>query len=190
MEEKSMCPVEREFDLVLADIPELTDEVVDALYEAGCDDSTICMRSGRVHMTFDREAMSMRDAVLSAIRDIRKAGYGANILRVDTCNLVTQSEIARRIGRSRQLVNQYVTGARGPGNFPAPTCDLYDGHSLYRWCEVSYWLYQNGMVKEDVYTESRDMDLINMILSWQYQKKQSPDATEAIFKELADGLPA
>ncbi len=75
MEETPEARVGREFDLVLAEITELTDEVADALYEAGCDDATVSMRSGRVYLSFDREAASMREALLSAVRDVRKAGF-------------------------------------------------------------------------------------------------------------------
>ena len=45
---------EHEFILALDGISELTREVVDALYEAGCDDGTIVMRAGRVSIGFTR----------------------------------------------------------------------------------------------------------------------------------------
>ena len=69
---------------------------------------------------------------------------------MDSCNLVTQSEIARKIGRSRQLVSQYIAGTRGPGGFPAPAHNIADGASLWHWSEVASWLWQHDMVKEDV----------------------------------------
>jgi hypothetical protein len=53
----------------------------DALFEAGCDDATILVQAGRVYLEFDREAPSLENATLSAIRDVRRAGL--RVLRVD-----------------------------------------------------------------------------------------------------------
>jgi hypothetical protein len=97
---------EHDFTLVLTSITEITPAVEDALFSAGCDDATIATRSGRLFVTFSRTARSTKDAVFSAIGDIGRACPGVDVLRVDFCNLVTPSEIARKIGRSRQLVHQ------------------------------------------------------------------------------------
>jgi hypothetical protein len=72
-----------EFTLILAGIPDLNREVVDALYEAGCDDALPSRCDGVVSMDFDRVAPSMRAAILSAIADIQKAGIGARVARVE-----------------------------------------------------------------------------------------------------------
>ena len=101
---------------------------------------------------------------MSAIRDIRKAAIGAEVLCVDNCNLVSQADIGRRIGRTRQMVSQYVSGKRGPGNFPAPVCDLTEGYPLWMWCEVSYWLWENGIIGENVLRASQDVAVINSVL--------------------------
>ena len=74
---------EYNFVLVLAGVSNLSQKAEDALFEAGCDDSTICVRDGRVFLTFARMAPSLKDAVLSAIRDVRKANIGAWVERVD-----------------------------------------------------------------------------------------------------------
>jgi hypothetical protein len=84
-----------------------------------------------VFLTFSRTAASLKEAIFSAIGDVRKANIGADVLRVDVCNLVTQADIARKIGRTRQLVHQYITGVRGPGGFPSPACDITDGDPLW-----------------------------------------------------------
>ena len=119
MEPGTACECEHDFALVLTGIAELSSEAENALFEAGCDDGTISVRFGRIYMTFSRNAACLKDAILSAIRDVQSAKIGALVLRVDTCNLVTQADIARKIGRTRQLVHQYITGRRGPGGFPA-----------------------------------------------------------------------
>ena len=59
----------------------LADEVVDALYEAGCDDAGIGRFLGVDHLDFDREAGSFCEAVRSAIEDVQSVP-GVNVIRV------------------------------------------------------------------------------------------------------------
>ena len=68
---------EHEFMLTLDGVSDLDDEAVDALYEAGCDDSTIMTQAGRVMMTITRTAPTMKDAIVGAIRDVQRANIGA-----------------------------------------------------------------------------------------------------------------
>jgi len=152
--------------------------------EAGCDDGTISMRSGRPFITFSRRAPSLKDAIISAINDIRKAGIGADVFRVDYCSLVTQADIARRIGRSRQLVHQYITGQRGPGGFPPPACVIGDEAPLWYWCEVAYWLWQNNMIKEEVLREAEEIEIINDLLKLERQNSEHPERTQEIIKAI------
>lgn len=164
------CGCEHEFVLVLDGVSEIGPHVMNALFDAGCDDATPSIRFGRGYLTFAREAPSLREAILGAIRDVKRANIGASVLYVDNCNLVSQADIARRIGRTRQMVGQYVSGSRGPRNFPPPVCDIADGHPLWQWCEVSYWLYQNGIVDENVLEESRTIAVINSTLDFLHQR--------------------
>jgi hypothetical protein len=70
------------FRLTIAGIA-LTDEQLDALFEAGCDDAAFSReRDGTVLGFFDREAHTQEDAVLYAISDIEAAGIGARVIRV------------------------------------------------------------------------------------------------------------
>ncbi|MEX0642250.1 MAG: hypothetical protein WD468_06090 [Pirellulales bacterium] len=175
---------EFEFTLLLTGVRALTSEVEDALYNAGCTDATIAMRSGRIVITFCRAARSMKDAILSAIRDVRKAGIGADVWRVDDCNLVTQADIARRIERSRQLVHQYLTGKRGPGGFPGPICEITDGAPLWRWCEVAFWLWENGLVKEEFLRDAEELGIINTVLDLKYQRQSKPDLVREVMRAV------
>jgi hypothetical protein len=186
MEPGNACECEHDFALVLTGITELTPEAEDALFEAGCDDGTISVRSGRIYITFSREDVSLKDAILSAIRDVQNAKIGADVLRVDTCNLVTQADIARKIGRTRQLVHQYITGQRGPGGFPAPVCNITEGVPLWFWCEVAYWLRQHDMIKQDVATEAQEVALINTVLEMRYYRQIEPALSAEILQRLSD----
>lgn len=90
---------EYEFIVVLDGVSDLNRDVVDALFEAGCDDATIMMRAGRVSVGFTRSATSIGAAIFSAIADIRKAGIGARVARVEDASPdPVSAETARSVG--------------------------------------------------------------------------------------------
>ena len=62
------------FSVVLS-VPSLSNKECDALYEAGCDDGTIVTRNGITFIAFDRKAESLEQAIRSAARDVRAAGF-------------------------------------------------------------------------------------------------------------------
>jgi len=175
------CEREYDFGLILDGAKELTAEIEDGLFKAGCDDATLSVQYGYVYMEFSRSALSLKDAILSAIRDVRKARVGVDVWRVDECNLVTPAEIARRIKKSRQLVHQYITGHRGPGGFPSPECNLTDGAPLWAWCAVSYWLVQNDMIRAEELENAEAVDTINGALEMAHQRLRNPK----LFDEIA-----
>ncbi len=125
-----------------------------------------------------------QSAVLSAIHNVRTADIGAQVLRVDECNLVSQADIARRIGRSRQAVNHYIRGTRGAGGFPPPACRITDDAPLWYWCEVSYWLWENDMIMENEYLEAQDISAINSVLDIERRRSRTP----AIIKKILQSL--
>src|SRR3954470_1952772 len=104
------------FQLILDREP--TERELDELFEAGCDDAMFSVEGNLAIAQFDREAMTMADAVVEGIKAIETAGLIP--LRVVDQDLVTLADIADRISQSRESVRRYVTGARGPGGFPPP----------------------------------------------------------------------
>lgn len=72
-----MAKQEFEFTLILSGVRELTPKVLDAFYEAGCDDALIGMREGVAYAEFCREADSFAEAVTAAVRDVETAGFKA-----------------------------------------------------------------------------------------------------------------
>jgi len=155
---------EHDFALIVGGIPELTPQVQDALFEAGCDDATLSIQYGLLYVDFSRSANSLREAIITAVRDVLRSGLPVQILRVDDCNLVTASDIARRIERSRQLVHQYMRGQRGPGGFPPPVCRLSEHAPLWEWCAVSYWLAQSNLLRPQESLNAEVVDAINTVL--------------------------
>lgn len=181
---QTSCEREYDFALIVDGVTELSQEVEDALFEAGCDDATLSMQYGLLYLEFSRLAASLQDAIFSAIHDVRKANIGAEVLRVDECNLVTASDIARRIGRSRQLVHQYITGQRGPGAFPPPECHLTDHKPLWAWCEVSYWLSQNDLLRPEESWNAEVVAAVNNALELARQRKRHPGLIADVDRDL------
>ncbi len=176
---------EFEFALVIEGVADLTPPVTDALFDAGCDDATFSIQYGRLYAEFSRSATCLKDAILTAIRDIRRAKVGAVILRVDESDLVTQAEIGRRIGRHRQMVHQYITGKRGPGNFPAPVCHLGEGTPLWAWCDVSYWLAQNNIIRPEEGLNAEVVATVNASLESAIHHVRNPKLAREIEEALA-----
>jgi hypothetical protein len=52
-------------------------ELVEALFEAGCDDGSVWSSGGYVQIGFSRESESLEAAIRSAVGDIQKAGSRA-----------------------------------------------------------------------------------------------------------------
>ena len=73
------------FTLVFAgEFDDLSDQVVDAIREAGCEDSHILLREGVLRISFDRQAPSYRVALYSAIADLEKTGLDLELERVES----------------------------------------------------------------------------------------------------------
>jgi hypothetical protein len=115
-----------------------TDDELNALFEAGCDDVAFGVAGGLPVAEFDRAAPTMVDAIVSAVRALESVGLAA--IRIIDQDLVTLADIADRIGQSRESVRRYATGMRGAGDFPPPANPVRDGTVFYRWSEVAPWL--------------------------------------------------
>ncbi len=72
-----------EFTLILDGVSRITQKVEDALFEAGCDDALLGSCDGIVSLDFGRESDSCRNAILSAIENVERAGIGARVERIE-----------------------------------------------------------------------------------------------------------
>ncbi|TWU11514.1 hypothetical protein CA54_03210 [Symmachiella macrocystis] len=171
-----------EFTLFIDGMTESTDEFANAMFEAGCDDGTCGSSCGRVFIAFDREADSFLEAVLSAISDVHRGGY--QVWRIDEADQVTQSDIARRLSVSRQMVHQYVSGQRGPGDFPPPMSDTKSGQKLWSWGEVAEWLHVNNFLDEEIVEQSSIINVINSFLSIRREEGLKPQLVKTIRKAV------
>jgi hypothetical protein len=118
---------------VTEDHAEALGEVLSA---AGGIDATVQAdhRGGRV--MFSREAHDAVQAIVSAIEDVETTGMRVTGVTEDR---VTISEIAERARVTPASARYWVTGERGPGDFPEPIVRRQRA-SLYSWAEVSAWL--------------------------------------------------
>ena len=132
---------------LIVDGTDLQDEsVIDRLFEAGCDDALVGSTDGVQFIDFDRDAASLDVAVLSAVSDVEQV-RGVQVIRLAGAGLVSIADIAARVGRTRESVRLLVSGARGPGNFPAPVTDPRARYRLWRWADVQRWF--EGQFGED-----------------------------------------
>ena len=128
------------FVLVLSGISEPDDRIEDALFEAGCNDATLAFRNGVGYLEFDREAGSLEPAILSAVRDVERADHHATVSHVEPDDVVSASEIARRLDYTREYVRLLIQGTRGGGDFPAPCTGVTSTNLLWSWVSVTRWL--------------------------------------------------
>lgn len=63
-----------DFKIILAAGTEITEELADRLFDAGCDDGTPETFCGTPYVSFHREAESLESAVRIAVADVQKAG--------------------------------------------------------------------------------------------------------------------
>jgi hypothetical protein len=169
--------VDHEFTLILAGPVKIDRQTEDALFEAGCDDALLGSRDGVVFLDFARTADSFSEAVSTAIRDVRTAGF--DVLRVEPDDLVSASEIARRTKRTRQSIRQLSTGARGPGGFPPPFARLKSTSPLWRWTDIAKWFSDHSV-------GSRNRDAANS-----FEQAETIGRVNAVLEaqRLMEGLP-
>ena len=128
---------------LIVDGPDLQDaSLIDAVFEAGCDDAVIGRIDGIQYVDFDREAVTLDQAILSAVADIERID-GVHVIRIADAGLVSMADISARIGRTREGVRLLITGARGPGGFPPPITDPRSRYRLWRWSDVALWFTRN-----------------------------------------------
>ncbi|MEA1927937.1 MAG: hypothetical protein U9N73_06995 [Candidatus Auribacterota bacterium] len=166
------------FQLILSGISEPDDKIEDALYESGCDDALLYFKNRIAFLEFNRTAGSIKDAILTAIKDVENAGIGVKVARVTPGDIVTAAEIARRVKLTKEYIRLLTQGKRGPGDFPLPH-SLIANTTLWSWAEISEWMYNHTRLKDkDIVTNAKFLKDINQAMeirehkgTYQIQKK-------------------
>lgn len=108
---------------------------VAALAKAGCDDATVGVgQRGRIALDFAREAESALDAVVSAVRAVRQAIPGAELVEASP-DLVGLTDVAEMVGCTRQNIRKLMVS--NPATFPSA---VHEGtQSLWHLRQVLAW---------------------------------------------------
>ncbi|MCY4600761.1 MAG: hypothetical protein OXF27_12685 [Acidobacteria bacterium] len=169
---------------LIVDGPDLQDDAyIDMLFEAGCDDGTVGRTDGIQYIDFDRDAPSFDEAILSAVTDVERVA-GAEVVRVADAGLVSMTDIAARIGRTRESVRLLVTGGRGPGGFPPPVTDPRGRYRLWRWSDVANWL--TTQLGEGTLPDDRAATTVNASLELRRQRRKLTPTSRKTLRVLAD----
>lgn len=149
---------EFEFCIIASGLDPEAEDFEQRFHDAGCDDATVAFQKGRIIVDFTREAGSIEDAVVSAMRDVEAAG--ARVDRVEPDPLVSLSDIAARSGMSRAAMTQYSKGQRGK-EFPAPVARVTSDSPLWDWAAVAKWLFQNDKISRQAAIEAEALRAAN-----------------------------
>ncbi len=153
------------FVIVLSRVEAISSELEDSLYEAGCSDALIASRDGVVYLVFDRRASSFEGAVLSAVDDIHSSKLEIAISHIEPSDIVSLSEIARRLDRTRESIRLLAKGDRGDGTFPSPISGVEETTQLWSWVEVAKWFFNHSIVNSSVLEKAILTKIINSKLS-------------------------
>jgi hypothetical protein len=104
-------------DVILAAGTDITEELADALFDAGCDDGTPGKRCGVPVISFHREAESLESAIRSAVADVQKAGCVVERVQIEGDLLVdnlleSNPEFQRLVAKSKASAREPFPPAR------------------------------------------------------------------------------
>ena len=121
------------------------DAYITLLGKEGCDDALLGIgKSGRIALQFIRAADNAETAVLSAIRDVKRAIPNAKLIEAAP-DLVGLSDIAEILGFSRQNIRKLMLNNRA--SFPAP---IHEGKAaLWHLSSILTWLQQENRYSID-----------------------------------------
>lgn len=132
------------FKLLTADSE--PDALVGRLAESGCDDALIGIGApGRIALDFTRDAPSARDAIVSAIRDVKSAIPDAQLIEAGP-DLVGLTDVAELVGVTRQNLRKLMVG--NSLSFPAA---VHEGSaSIWHLAHLLRWFQARGLYEDPV----------------------------------------
>jgi predicted DNA-binding transcriptional regulator AlpA len=112
------------------------DALVERLGDACCDDAIVGIgQPGRIALDFTRDARSVKEAMISALRDIKNAIPDAELIEV-TPDFVGLTDVAELVGVSRQNMRKLMLAHAA--TFPAP---VHEGStSVWHLAHLLEWL--------------------------------------------------
>lgn len=152
---------EYEFVLVVDGVFMDDDEAMATLADAF--DGVLSWNRGLYRLAVSGTGRDSYEAASRLVSRLTAALSGLRVVRLDP-ELVGVSDIAQRIGHSRQNVQQWVNGERnGSRPFPAPEGCV--GRSLvWRWADVNEWLRPLGVGDEAIQPSREEAARIDVML--------------------------
>lgn len=171
------------FTLVL-DGP-LDEHVGRTLVEAWGWHATFGSTDGVHYVELDWPAASFAEALASTMGTAERTGV--RVRRVEPDDLVTATEIAERLGRSRESVRLLASGARGGGGFPAPVSHLRERSRLWRWSEVAAW---SGDLDPDESDRAEIVAVVNAALEYRRHATAAPPFVRSLVGDPGKAPPS
>ena len=169
--------MEYEFTLKykLANYPADSNQLVERLAKAGCDDALIGTgQKGRIALNFTREAPSAKEAIFSAMANVKSAIPDAELIEV-TPDYVGLSDVAELLGVTRQNVRKLMVSH--PLNFPAP---VHEGSAaIWHLATLLDWLVSRAGY--EIEQQFRDIARITMQINL---AKESALVEEPLSREV------
>jgi predicted DNA-binding transcriptional regulator AlpA len=155
---------EYEFVLVVDGVSIDDDQAVATLADAF--DGVLSWNRGLYRLAISGTGRDGYEAANRLVSRLTAALPGLRVVRLDP-ELVGISDIAQRIGHSRQNVQQWVNGERN-GSRPFPAPEGFAGRSLvWRWADVNEWLRPLGFCDGAVRPSREEAAHIDvMLLDW------------------------
>ena len=147
-----------------------TEQMLDALFEAGCDDALVGLgRVGYIALDFEREAKNAEIAVNSAIRNVAAAIRGAKLVEAKP-DLVSATEVAELTGCSRQNIRKHLSDK---ADAPAPAY-FGGGVALWHLSALLPWLekYTQLRVEETIARAAQAVMRANLAIQEQNLKQR------------------
>jgi hypothetical protein len=154
--------MEIEFLLVIDGVSIDDDSVVQTLTEDF--DAVLSLNRGVLRLAVSAEGIDPVNALSPLLMRLAAEVPALNVLRLDP-DLVGVADIAARVGRSRQNVQQWIDGERHSEAGPFPGPEGSAGRSpVWRWSDVYAWLQPRGLVDDERMPTRTEALLVDLFL--------------------------
>ncbi len=155
------------------------DALESELFEAGCDDAIIGLgRKGRLALNFTREAESAESAMLSALRDVKRAVPEATLVEAGP-DLVGISDMASLLAFSRQNMRELIQTHLV--SFPLP---VHEGAAaIWHLADVLAWFSETQ--KRAVPADLMDVAEVSMGVNLAREVGRVDSRLQAQLKDIA-----
>lgn len=163
--------MEMEFLFVIDGVSIDDDNAVAILSEGF--DAVLSLNRGVLRLAVSAGGVDPVNALSPLLVRLAAAVPALNVLRLDP-DLVGVADIAERVGRSRQNVQQWIDGERHGDAAPFPGPEGTAGRSpVWRWSEVYGWLRPRGLAEEERLPTRAEALLVDLFLvQWLQSRMQ------------------